>query len=52
MPRDTWDASGPRFGPPPAVTLFVPVVVAFVIQVPATIAVSHLAGRPGAVGGC
>ncbi|WP_457098276.1 sensor histidine kinase [Microbacterium sp. P5_E9] len=40
MPRDTWDASGPRFGPPPAVTLFVPVVVAFVIQVPATIAVS------------
>src|SRR6187431_1185944 len=40
MPRENQDASGPRFGPPPAVTLFVPVVIALVIQVPATIAVS------------
>ena len=40
MPRENQDASGPRFGPPPAVTLFVPVVVAFLIQVPATIAIS------------
>ena len=35
MPRDTWDDAGPRFRPPPGVTLFVPVVVALLIQVPA-----------------
>jgi signal transduction histidine kinase len=40
MPRETWDESGPRFRPPPGVTLYVPVVLAFLIQVPATIAIS------------
>ncbi|GAA1949470.1 sensor histidine kinase [Microbacterium deminutum] len=40
MPRDTWADAGPRFRPPPGVTLYVPVVVAFFVQVPATIAIS------------
>lgn len=40
MPRDTWDDAGPRFRPPPGVTLYVPVVVAFFLQVPPTIAIS------------
>ncbi|WP_344062040.1 sensor histidine kinase [Microbacterium pumilum] len=40
MPRETWDDAAPRFRPPPGVTLFVPVLIAFVIQVPATIAIS------------
>ena len=40
MPGERWDEFGPRFRPPPAVTLFVPVVVAFLIQVIGTIAVS------------
>ena len=40
MPRDTWDDAGPRFRPPPAVTLYVPAVIAFFVQVPATIAIS------------
>jgi len=31
---------GPRFSPPPTVVLFVPVVVAFLVQVPATIGIS------------
>ncbi|WP_345802349.1 sensor histidine kinase [Microbacterium sp. AZCO] len=40
MPADAWDEDWPRFRPPPGVTLWVPVVVALVVQVPATIAVS------------
>ena len=40
MPRDTWDDAGPRFRPPPAVTLYVPAVIAFFVQVPATIGIS------------
>jgi hypothetical protein len=40
MPGQNWDESGLRFRPPPAVTLFVPVVVAFLIQVPGTIGIS------------
>ena len=40
MPRDTWDDAGPRFRPPPAVTLYVPVVIASLVQVPATIGIS------------
>lgn len=40
MPGEPWDETGSRLRPPPAVTLFVPVVVAFLVQVPATIAVS------------
>ena len=50
MPRDTWDDFGPRFRPPPGVTLYVPVVVAFLIQVPATIAVSIWQGVPALYG--
>lgn len=34
----------PRFRPPPAVTLFVPVVIAFLVQVPAAIAISAWQG--------
>jgi signal transduction histidine kinase len=34
------DAIPTRFRPPPSITVFVPVVVAFAVQVPATIAVS------------
>ncbi|SFS03490.1 Signal transduction histidine kinase [Microbacterium sp. cf046] len=57
MPRESlsnarWDESGPRFRPPPAVTLYVPVVLAFLIQVPATIAISawlHVAPQYGAL---
>ncbi|RKT31203.1 signal transduction histidine kinase [Microbacterium sp. AG1240] len=44
MPSTTWDDGAPRFRPPPGVTLFVPVIVAFVLQVPATIAITA-AGR-------
>ena len=40
MPGQSWDESGPRFRPPPAVTLFVPVVTALLIQLPATIGIS------------
>jgi signal transduction histidine kinase len=40
MPSDTWDETTPRFRPPPGVTLYVPVVVAFFVQVPAAIAIS------------
>ena len=40
MPGQNWDESGPRFRPPPAVTLFVPVAIAFLIQVPGTIGIS------------
>ncbi len=46
MPRDTWDDAEPRFRPPPGVTLFVPVVVAFLLQVPPTIAISVWQGIP------
>jgi signal transduction histidine kinase len=48
MPPETWDDAAPRFRPPPAVTLYVPVLIAFLVQVPATIAVSawmHVAAR-------
>lgn len=34
------DDTAPRFGPPPAVTLLVPVVVSLIVQVPAAIALS------------
>ncbi|MFH8252382.1 sensor histidine kinase [Microbacterium sp. B2969] len=40
MPSAAWDEEWPRFRPPPGVTLWVPVVVAFLVQVPAAIAVS------------
>jgi len=40
MPPHSWDDSAPRFRPPAAVTLFVPVVLAFLIQVPPTIAIA------------
>lgn len=40
MPEVTWDDAGQRFRPPPAVALWVPVGVSFLVQVPATIAVS------------
>ena len=50
MPRDTWDDAAPRFRPPPAVTLFVPVVLALLIQVPATIAISVWQGVPAPYG--
>ncbi|MCW3494714.1 sensor histidine kinase [Microbacterium sp. SSM24] len=42
----TWDESAPRFRPPPGVTLYVPVVVALLIQVPGTIAVSWWTRAP------
>ena len=50
MPRDTWDDFGPRFRPPPGVTLYVPVVLSFLFQVPATIAVSIWQGVPALYG--
>lgn len=40
MPGAAWEEDWPRFRPPPGVALWVPVVVAFVVQVPAAIAVS------------
>ena len=45
MPERTWreraaDEIAPRFRPPPAVTLLVPVVVSLIVQVPGTIAAS------------
>ncbi|QIG40868.1 sensor histidine kinase [Microbacterium sp. 4R-513] len=40
MPERAWDEFEPRFRPPPGVTLWLPVVLSFVIQVPAAIAVS------------
>ncbi|WP_375384525.1 sensor histidine kinase [uncultured Microbacterium sp.] len=44
MPGAEWNRSAldqaPRFQPPPAITLLVPVAIAFIVQVPATIAVS------------
>jgi signal transduction histidine kinase len=40
MPGERWDEAGPRFRPPPGVTLYLPVVLALVVQVPATIAIS------------
>ncbi|KAA9110894.1 sensor histidine kinase [Microbacterium rhizomatis] len=44
MPGAEWNRSAleaaPRFPPPPAVTLLVPVAIAFIVQVPATIAIS------------
>ncbi|WP_127475401.1 sensor histidine kinase [Microbacterium sulfonylureivorans] len=46
MSGQTWDETGPRFRPPPGVTLFVPVVVAFLVQVPATIALSWWTRTP------
>lgn len=41
-----WDENALRFRPPPGVTLYVPVVVALLIQVPATIAVSWWTRAP------
>jgi signal transduction histidine kinase len=46
MPGRTWDETGPRFRPPPAVSLYVPVVLAFLVQVPATIAMSWWTRTP------
>lgn len=40
MPGEMWDANAPRFRPSPAVTLYVPVAIALLVQVPGTIAVS------------
>ncbi|MEU1973331.1 sensor histidine kinase [Microbacterium sp. NPDC019599] len=40
MPQAGWDDDALRFRPPPAVTLWVPVVVAFVVQVSAAIGIS------------
>ena len=40
MPRDHWDESAARFQPPRAAVLFVPVVIALLIQVPGTLALS------------
>jgi signal transduction histidine kinase len=40
MPEQPWDETGARFRPPPGVTLYVPVVVSFLIQVPATVVVA------------
>lgn len=48
MPSATWEDTAPRFRPPPGVTLFLPVAIAFLVQVPATAAVatwSHVAPR-------
>lgn len=50
MPRDAWEDFGPRFRPPPGVTLYVPVVVAFLVQVPATIAISVWQNPPAPFG--
>lgn len=46
MPDRMRDETEPRFRPPPAVTLYVPVVVALLVQVPATIAVSWWTRTP------
>jgi signal transduction histidine kinase len=47
MPHESWTDTAPRFRPPPAVTLFVPVVVALIVQVVPTIAISSWLGvRP------
>jgi signal transduction histidine kinase len=40
MPAAAWDEEWPRFRPPPGVTLWVPVAIALLLQVPATIAVA------------
>ena len=40
LPSAHGGESGPRFQPPPGVTLFVPVVLALLIQVPGTIGIS------------
>ena len=40
MPDQRWDDSGPRFRPSPALTLLLPVAVAFLVQVTATIGLS------------
>jgi signal transduction histidine kinase len=40
MPSDTWDDAGPRFRPNPALTLLLPVAIAFLVQVPATAVIS------------
>ncbi|GAA3769269.1 hypothetical protein GCM10022240_22100 [Microbacterium kribbense] len=48
MPEQRWDESGPRWRPPPGVTLYAPVIVSLLVQVPATIGVSswmHAAPR-------
>lgn len=48
MPDPSEDRATPRFHPPPEVTLYLPVGVALVIQVPATVvicAVQHVAPR-------
>lgn len=37
MPSSTWDDGGPRFRPPPAVSLYLPVAIAFLVQVPMTV---------------
>ncbi len=39
MPDGSWDRAALRFRAPPAVTLYLPVAVAFLIQVPGTLAV-------------
>lgn len=46
MPDRTWDESAPHFRPPAGVTLYLPVVLALLVQVPATIAVTWWARTP------
>lgn len=46
MPGEPWDETVSRFRPPPGVALVVPVAIALLIQVPATIAVSWWSRTP------
>lgn len=46
MPERLWNETAPRFRPPPGVTLYVPVVVAFLIQVPGTVAATWWTRTP------
>ena len=40
MPGTAWDEPGPRLRPPPAVSLLVPVVIALIVQVAGTVALT------------
>ncbi|MET0811836.1 MAG: sensor histidine kinase [Microbacterium sp.] len=46
MPGPYGDDSGPRFRPPPGLTLYVPVAIAFLIQVGGTIAIAAWTRTP------
>lgn len=50
MPEAAFQGSDFRFRPPPSVTLLVPVVVAFLIQVPATIVIAAVQRVPPGAG--